>query len=352
MILFRADGNPHIGSGHIMRCLSIADESNVFGHQCVFITADNINETFIMSHGYDNIVLHSDYRDMSKEVMMMDKIVKDIMPSVLFVDSYYVSYTYLSDMKKICEETKCKLVYIDDILKFPYPCDILLNYNIYGIDKEKEYKQMYRKVKKKVPVLLLGTSYVPLRNEFQNIPERIVREHATDILISTGGADPEHVSEKIAKYIVMNNKNLIDFHFHFIIGAMNPDKDNIEKITGGIENVTLYYNLKSISGLMQNCDLAISAAGSTLYELCATQTPTITYILADNQVLGAEGFERQGIIQCVGDVRELECFLPEKLMSAMRNLAGEYKERVGISQLQRNIVDGRGAYRIIEQLRC
>lgn len=351
MIIFRADGNPYIGSGHIMRCLSIADAGSECGFQCVFITVGDKFRTVITSHGHENIILYSDYRDMSKEIMMMNKIIKDIMPSALFVDSYYVSYTYLSDMKKICEEIGCKLVYIDDILRFPYPCDILLNYNIYGTDNKKKYKQMYQKAKKKAPVLLLGTFYAPLRNEFQNIPERIVRECATDILISTGGADPEHVSRKIAKYIAMNSEEFVDFRFYFIIGAMNPDKDNIESITRGIENITLYYNLKSISGLMQSCDLAISAAGSTLYELCATQTPAITYILADNQILGAEGFEKREIIQCVGDARELKCFLPEKLMNAMRALAGEYEERAKMSQLQRNIVDGRGAYRVIERLK-
>lgn len=209
---------------------------------------------------------------------------------------------------------------------------------------------MYRTAGRGVPTLLLGASYVPLRNEFQNLPKRIVKEHATDILISTGGSDPEHIAKKMVEYIVKNNRKLAIFYFHFVIGAMNPDKNDIENIIGAIENVTLYSNLKTISGLMQKCDLAISAAGSTLYELCATQTPTITYILADNQILGAEEFARQGIMQYVGDARELKCFLPEKLMSTMRYLAGEYKERIIISQLQREVVDGRGAYRIIEQL--
>ena len=349
-ILFRADGNPDIGAGHIMRCLSIADTGSEYGFHCFFITAGDRFETVITSRGYKDIVLHSDYRNMSKELILMDKIIRDTMPSVLFVDSYFVSYAYLSNLKKICEDVECELVYIDDVAAFPYPCDILLNYNIYGLDKEQEYKQMYQKAKKEVPVLLLGTAYVPLRCEFQNLSGRIVKECATDILISTGGADSEHVARKIAEYIVINNCNLRNFHFHFIIGAMNPDKDEIRRITGVAGNITLYHNLKSISRLMRKCDLAISAAGSTLYELCATQTPTVTYILADNQILGAKKFVDYNILYCLGDVRRWGSDLAKELIDRAVSLAKNPKERVRIVQLQQKIVDGNGAYRIIKNL--
>ena len=106
-----------------------------------------------------------------------------------------------------------------------------------------------------------------------------------------------------------------------------------------------------MSAFMQKCDVAVSAAGSTLYELCATQTPTATYILADNQVLGAEGFERQGILKNIGDVRVKGCEnLAEELIRNAVRLCREYEERKSIAELQRTLIDGMGVKRIMEDI--
>lgn len=350
MIFFRADGNSDIGSGHIMRCLSIADAGSIENHQSLFITADKSFNCTIKNRGYENIVLNSDYKKLFLDLPLIEKLIVEYCPSAFFVDSYYVSKDYLFRLRVLCQKNKCQLVYIDDILAFPYSCDILLNYNIYGDDKRNIYKNMYKLNKETVPRMLLGSSYAPLRKEFDNLPRRKVKKFVKDVLISTGGSDSEHIALKLAKYIVKNNEKLFVYHFHFIIGTMNNDKIIIEKLVKNTSNITLHADVRFMSVLMQQSDLAISAAGSTLYELCAAQTPTITYILADNQIMGAEGFVSRDVMQCVGDARELGDSLPEKLISAMLNLAERYEKRVRISQLQRKIVDGKGAHRIIEEI--
>ena len=111
----------------------------------------------------------------------------------------------------------------------------------------------------------------------------------------------------------------------------------------------MLFRSRMMSKLMRKCDLAVSAAGSTLYELCATQTPTITYILANNQIPGAEGFERHGIMRCVGDWRTLgaDC-LTELLIKESVALAHNYEERRRIAVRQRSVVDGRGVARILK----
>ena len=107
-----------------------------------------------------------------------------------------------------------------------------------------------------------------------------------------------------------------------------------------------------MSKLMCACDLAVSAAGSTLYELCATQTPAVTYILADNQIPGAEGFERHGVLKNCGDVRTCGGeVLAQRLIGEVTDLAGRFHKRIEISQKQRDMVDGMGALRMIEALR-
>lgn len=102
---------------------------------------------------------------------------------------------------------------------------------------------------------------------------------------------------------------------------------------------------------MQSCDVAVSAAGGTIYELCLTQTPTITYILADNQISGAEGFEKRGILSNAGDIRDVGLKkLAEDILSRAVGLAKDYDRRCKIAGKMRKVVDGQGAMRIAEKI--
>lgn len=348
MFLFRVDGNPDIGSGHIMRCLSIADAGCWMGEECLFAAAGSHFAEVIKEHGHKVYVLNTDYKDMFSDLDSMKKLIETQKPAVLFIDSYQVSFDYMFVLWEVCKAIGCRLVYIDDIVAFAYPCDVLLNYNIYGPDNENDYVNLYEKKGISCPKLLLGTNFAPLRREFQGLPKRNVKKQAQKILISTGGADPEHLAKEFAEYIVNNDLKFKEFYFHFIIGAMNEDCLEIEKLTEMNSSIVLHYNVKHMQQLMSGIDLAISAAGSTLYELCATQTPTITYILADNQIPGAKKFEEHKILYCAGDYRERRSNFIELLLEEAVRLAGDYKERVRIADRQRFIVDGNGAKRIAE----
>lgn len=348
---FRCDGNTKIGSGHIMRCLALADNAADQGYECCFLTAGNEFEKVIHDHNHKQIILNTDYERLDTDLNYTINLVKMHKPTALFVDSYYVNDFYLHTLHCICTSIRTTLIYIDDILSFPYSCDLLLNYNIYAQDKEYEYKALYKKNMLETPNLLLGTSYVPLRKEFQELPERIVKKVATNILISTGGADFLHLGLALVREVINNNEMLEELHFDVIVGPLNKDAKEIISLAAKISNISIHQNVTTMSILMQKCDVAISAAGSTLYELCATQTPTITYILADNQIFGAEGFEKHGILKNSGDVREkrLEEAAKELVKNAIE-LSQDYEERKRIVGIQRTIIDGMGAKRIIAKL--
>ena len=101
---------------------------------------------------------------------------------------------------------------------------------------------------------------------------------------------------------------------------------------------------------MLSCDVAVSAAGFTLYELCAMQTPTITYILADNQIPGAEAFERHGILKCAGDYRIAGDRLIEKMIDSAIQLAEDDEERKGITEKMRTMIADNGAQKILKDI--
>ncbi len=348
MIIFRADGNSSIGLGHIMRCLSIADAIKKLGDKCLFVTAGKECLDIIVSHGHECIVLDTDYAVMTAELSKFLPIIEQNRPSVLFVDSYFVTSDYLKKIWDLMKAIYGKLVYIDDVLAFPYPCDVILNYNIYSLDKEEDYKSLYCRGKMLRPKFLLGTSYVPLREEFQNISERVVRKNVQNIFISTGGTDYEHLTTEIVKEV---KRCKSQYRFCFVIGEMNKDKEIIHDISRDDSRIILFDNVKQMAKLMVDCDIAISASGSTLYELCAAQIPTITYILADNQILSAKGFHNYHILECVGDVRKMGIVnLSKCLIGRIVTLANDYEKRIEISKKMRRVVDGQGVNKLLRDI--
>ena len=351
MLFFRADGNEKIGAGHIMRCLSIASAACEQGEQILFYTAGNEFSKVIQENDIENIVINSDFMKMESELVFFKKEILSRKPEFIFVDSYYVTKMYLASILEWCHSYGGKLIYIDDVMAFAYPCDFLINYNIFGPDMKETYIKMYledgiKKGRDEIPKLMLGLEYVPLRKEFTNLPPRVARPDARDILVSTGGADAEHVALEIARVVVdMSDEDRADYVFHILVGAMNRDKDEIENIAADCKNIVAHYNVKDMVSLMQSCDVAISAAGSTLYELCATQTPTITYVVADNQILGAEGFEKAGLMEYAGDVRvlgkeALAMCLIDKSIKLISNMQNKKYETIQILNGARSIMHG------------
>jgi len=360
VFFFRADGNGNIGSGHVMRCLSIASAAlgNPDIGQIFFITASDTSDNFhrllasYVSEGIEVITLSTPYNALETEVRQLQELIRTHHPSALFIDSYFVTNNYLYSVWETSRATATKLVYIDDVASFPYPCDVLVNYNIYGGDWEEKYKSLYISSGKRVqcPQLILGSTYAPLRGEFQNLQPRTVKKNATNILISTGGTDFEHLTVSLID-AVLSNPEAKSYAFHFVIGAMNEDAKLISSLASSSHNIVLHQAVKSMSSLMKDSDLAISAAGSTLYELCSTQTPTITYILADNQIPGARGFEKHGILKNCGDVREVgKAALASRLITEAVELAENYEERRRIAERMKSVVDGNGAKRIVDTI--
>lgn len=341
MIIFRADGNPQIGAGHIMRCLSIANKAKDIGENCLFIISSDHFQNVIKDNGHKIVNLKSDYSRMEPGEIL--PALDAYEPSAVFVDSYFVTEKYLSDLHAKCRKNKSALVYVDDRCTSPYSCDFLLNYNVFA--RRDDYEKLYSGDVK--PIFLLGSSYAPLRKEFHDNDSRIVLLKAENIFVSTGGADSEHLTVDIVEKATEATK----FAFHFVVGMMNPDRIKIMEMADECKNIIVHENVKRMDTLMQSCDVAISAAGSTLYELCATQTPTITYVLADNQIPAAEEFDVRGIMKNCGDIRVLgNKELASKLVEDAVSLADNYEERKRISILMRAVVDGNGAGRILEQV--
>ena len=339
MILFRADGNASIGSGHIMRCLSIADAFKRKLKDSVFVLADKSFQPLIEERGYVTYILDADYRNMDSELDNMKKAIAFYHPEMIIADSYYVMKDYLQELKELTH-----LVYVDDLAAFAYPVDVLVNYNVYGPDVA--YKTLYIKENVTLPKLVLGLRFVPLREMFRNLPTRKQNKTVKDVLISTGGTDPIHLALKLVQHIA---QSAYPHRFHFLVGVMNADYGEIINIAAKRKNIFVHHNLKDMKILIFSCDLAVSAAGSTTYEIFACGVPMITYVLADNQIQGAEALEKQGLAVSCGDLRNNDKAV-HRIMKAIALLIDDFALREKMGKQMQQMVDGNGADRLVEEL--
>lgn len=339
MILFRADGNNIVGTGHIMRCLAIANAFRSRGEKCVFVTADAFPKELITSRGYELITLGTGYDSLEDEIEAMRSLITELTPRKVILDTYYVTQDYMNALNAVCS-----LVYIDDLAAFPYPCSAVVNYNAYGPDLN--YDALYDRSSIKKPQQYLGIKYVPLREEFRDAGSHVQPERVSEVLISTGGADPRHIVLKMLKALLVCE---IKYHFHFILGSMNADAEEIIALSEASHNITIHRNVRDMKTLMMECDIAVSAAGSTLYELCACGVPAITYVSADNQIMGAEAFQKLKLMKSIGDIREIPDYV-KIILEEIDRLAADHSLRREISARMQDMIDGHGAERLTQEL--
>jgi spore coat polysaccharide biosynthesis predicted glycosyltransferase SpsG len=257
--------------------------------------------------------------------------------SVLLLDSYYVTPEYLQKLSQVAQ-----VVYIDDLNAFLYPVHTVINYGREA--SQIGYEQAYA-AKQMDTHFLLGSEYIPLREEFAYQPY-VVRQDMKRVLITMGGTDTLNVTGHLLQH-VLQMEELAELEYHVIVGCFNIHKDILYSLCEQYPNIFLHENISNMSEWMRSCDVAISASGSTLYELCACGTPTVCLEIADNQS-GAESWETDGYMYYGGDAaRNMD-----GCVGQCANRLLDYKHSADIrsekSKKLQSLVDGNGAKRIAE----
>lgn len=338
MFYIRADANKEIATGHVMRCLSIAEELKRQNIAVTFITADHNADELICSRGFQTICLDSKWNALESELVKLKKLITENNIEKILVDTYFVTDKYLEELSKLT-----KVIYIDDLGLIRYPVYKIINYSLYG--KEMDY---CRQTGCQPSALLLGTKYVPLREEFHNIVP-VFRQKVQGIFISTGGADKYNIAGVLLERLIQE-KRYKEIQFHVISGKMNVNLSKLLEIEEKAENVTIHSDVQKMSQVMQQCDLAISGCGSTMYELCSCGLPILTFSFADNQKQGTDAFEKAGAAVNCGDVREgMEAFV-NRVITSLELLTEDAMLRKGMCEKARGLVDGQGVERLVKAM--
>ena len=337
MIYFRVDSNEIIASGHIMRCLSIAEELVKIGVKICFLVSDENSSLILEDAKVEYIILHSDWRCLDFEIDTVKRILEKDYDSVLLVDTYSITRKYveiLSNYAKVC--------YLGSKKEYLGNLSLLINYST-NIDYA-FYKSCYVGKTK----LLLGPSYAPLRKEFQNVTVEH-RENVCRILITTGNTDHDDIVSAIIDecYDCIKTKKIV---CDVVIGGMFKYKEKLIKRYGNLKFIQLHTEVRSMSNLMKICDLAISANGTTVYELSAMAVPTITFAISKEQIQSAESLYNMGVVDYCGPSYLYKEQCVYKIAQKIDYYIAHKKERLQMANKAKTLISGNGCEKIAEAL--
>lgn len=341
VLLIRVDSGINMGSGHVMRCLALAQAWQDGGGDAVFVLAtESPNaEARLTAEGFE--VVHINAKPGSAEdARLTTKLAHKYGASWVVVDGYHFG----GDYQKIIKEAGLNLLFIDDYGHADYyPADIVLNQNIHADEDLYRNRASYTK-------LLLGTRYVLLRREFLRWQgyRREIPDIARNMLVTMGGSDPQNVTLKVLQ--ALKNIDIDGFEALCIVGGSNPHygalKDFVESAN---LPVRIERDVKDMSKLMAWADVAITAGGTTCWELAFMGVPALAVVTANNQLSIAKAIDESGIAFNVGWFDDIESTnLAEALLSLLRN----HEQRLNMSIKARATIDGKGSARILKQLEC
>lgn len=341
MIYIRTDTNQTIAMGHLMRCIAIAEAARLFGEGALFFLADENGAEILKARGFSYEIIGTEWNHMDEELPVLLPLLHKHGVKKLLVDSYSVTPEYLRELGKETE-----VWYLDDLNAFHYPVQGLICYANYY--EKYDYLASYPETE-----LLLGTSYVPLRTEFRDLSFHSSSDRIQKLLLLSGGADPENVLERILSVLLPEGSSAsrdgADFEIDVVCGRYYEKYEVLKKRFQENPNVRVFKTLPTLLSLMKEADLAISAGGTTLYELCAAGTPTISYSMADNQLDNVRQFEKDGLMYYAGDARE-KGFAAGIQRGVKHYETMSMTERADLTQRLQSTVDGKGALRIAKRL--
>lgn len=333
VLYIRADGNEILGMGHLMRCFALAKEwEKQYGPSC-FFTADETARQVVLKHGFKAVCLNSSWKNLDDELDVLTRLLKKAEARLLLVDSYYYKGHYIEVLKRYC-----KIAAIGDKASVDCQADIVINYNIYAD------KCIIKDTGPGNAIYLLGTEYYPLRDEFQG-KRIIITGHVKNIYLSSGSTDPMGILPLLAKRLLAEG-----FCVEAVTGSFNQQIDRLKELEQNHENFHLHINIGNVSEVMEKCQLAVSAAGITLYELCALGIPSIIFAFADNQLPGAKAFQEKKFMISVGDIRGYVNDKVNEIVDKVLLLRNSPQCMMEMSERTATCVDGKGTRRILDIL--
>jgi UDP-2,4-diacetamido-2,4,6-trideoxy-beta-L-altropyranose hydrolase len=354
-LAIRADASLSIGSGHVMRCLTLAEEFKARGGEVLFICraheghlAETIGTRGVrvvcLPAPLDGLSLGGSYgdwlgvdpvTDARQTLAAMDE--RDFRPDWLVVDHYGLGADWETTMRRVAR----RIMVIDDLADRPHDCDLLLDQN-WIADFETRYHALTPASSRR----LLGPAYALLQRPYRDLAARAVIRSGVPrrVLVYFGATDAAGLTLSTLEAFLSLSRE--DVTADIVVGTGNADRDAILAKAEGRANVNVYLSLPSLADLMLAADHAVGASGTTSWERICLKLPALVVTLADNQRAIAAEIDRLGLARWLGDAVNVDRAV---LGSALRDNLGP----AGASWFDARLastVDGRGAERVVDAL--
>lgn len=329
----RADANPKIGLGHLMRCFALAQAWRDLGGAVTFVLSAAVPAiaSRFDAEGIRTVVLGEEPGSAADLVATASILRKEGAERVV-LDGYHFS----SEFQQAIRDTGALLMTIDDNGEVGrYVSEWVFNQNLHA------HKSIYP-ASAPYTEFLLGPQHVLLRRDFvtKGAPPREIAPRAQRLLVTLGGGDHDNVTEMVLHAL---DKLSGPLEIRVVVGAANPHLLRLREIIPGLRHeAELLCNVEDMRSLMLWADLAVTGAGSTCWEACFLGLPFATVVVADNQVAIAEQLDTRGAAKNLGWHTALtHAGLAETIDSLVSNAS----RRRSMSEIARTLIDGQGAMR-------
>lgn len=317
LVFIRADASSLIGSGHVMRCLTLAQrlrkEQNA---KVIFIMRKLLGNLIdvVRKQSFAVLVLPpagQDYKlngyglwltvpmevDAQQTIKVLQHYLQEHGCDVvdrLIVDSYALNEQWELMLRPYCRE----IMVIDDLANRRHDCDILLDQNFY-LNKDVRYAGLVPEHCK----MLLGPEHALLREEFYEAKKHLRKRDGNikNILVFYGGSDLTNETEKAIKALVQLHDEGYNFTADVITGVSNSCREKIEKICSKYHFLHYYCQVSNMAEFMNKADLMLGAGGSTTWERLYMELPALVTAVAENQIQGCRDCSQAGLIDYLGE---------------------------------------------------
>ena len=367
-VVIRTDASLRIGTGHVMRCLTLAKALVEKGAEVSFICRDHegnlINKiqaedfkVYSLTTSPGDKTCHSEHSEATKSArnamepeslahsewlgvsQQQDAndcrlILEAINPDWLLLDHYAIDQAWQKQLKLHYK----KLMVIDDLGDRSHDCDVLLDQN-YGSNAEKYQNRVHEACK-----ILAGPSYALLRPEFADwreisLKRRAHQQEIETLLVTMGGVDPDNFTGQVLQQLDKLQQATIK-EIIVVMGATAPHLEEIKQQAQSMSlKTTVKTNVSNMAEIMANADLAIGAAGATTWERCCLGLPTIQLVIAENQRQIAKALAKDHIVLLMDNLQQL----PGLVIETKSQIASLVKNAS-------KLVDGQGVARVINKM--
>jgi len=346
-LFIRADGPFEIGTGHITRCLAIAEELKNSFTKIIFLTKKSTGDLIdvIEKNGFEVKILDTqtkqlieDKYDFNNEIKIITTLLTPYKSNLnfLLIDHYGIDINYESPLRKIFK----KIFVIDDLANRKHDCDLLIDQNYY-----KDINKRYLGLVPKNSITLLGPKYVILRSEFHNSQKVKYQKNnlPKKIFVSYGGSDPTNESKKVLDAICsLKNRQ---FDVTVIAGIHNQNFEKLKKQFAKMKNIKIFLRVDNFSELLSNSELCFGAGGTTTWERLYLGIPSIVTIISPDQKESVEFLSSLGHIINLGLAKDVTV---KTYANAIMNIDSE--TLCNLSLKNQKLIDGNGRIRIKKQI--